>query len=177
MYSSNFSDLDDFFIYWDPASIPAVNDKLKECEFFFALLSVETDRNKFRWLTSAFMNAAYSFFESSALTAHFRTFDPETGEAHGDLYGLQILARHVKVTQRKNDPYFVKTAGLTPITAALYDFRKKNTHHYALPIMETGPSLPEDFHFGTRRGEGTPVMVLCRDALTVIRLISADLGE
>lgn len=167
---------DDWLTRWDIDAVPDFNDKVKECEFFFESLRTETDRNRFRWLVSAFLNAAYSFFESSALTAYFRFTDPN-GNSHADHESLSVLRRHVRVEQNQNKPNFVKTAGLTPITTQLYDFRKKNTHHYALSIMAVGPSLPEDFHFGSMRGEGTPVLPLCRNALMLIQSIHSETNE
>lgn len=108
-------------------AVPDFDDKLLECEFFFELLSKETDRSKFRWLLSGFFNATYSFFESSALTAHFRYTDSD-GEQYEDEEGLSILQRHIKADQSKKNPTFVKTAGLTPLTTQLYEIRKKSTH-------------------------------------------------
>ncbi|MFZ6843535.1 hypothetical protein [Undibacterium sp. RuTC16W] len=166
-------DLEDWLNRWDMQSVPDLDDKVRECEFFFELLTAEGDRNKFRWFLSGFLNAAYSFFESSALTAYFRYTDPE-GESHEDDEGLAVLSRHVKVTQNKKNPIFVKTAGITPLTKQLYDIRKKNTHHFPLSIMATGASLPEDFHLGSMQGEGIPAMPFCRDVLHLIRIVYAD---
>lgn len=168
---------DEWLSRCDIASIPEINDKVKECEFFFNALSAESNRNNFRWLTSAFLNAAYSFFESTALTAHFRYSDPETGEPYEDHEGLAVLRSHVKVSQRASNPSFVDTSGLTSLTKQLYEFRKKNTHHFSLAIMATGPNLPEDFHFGSMRDEGVPVMPLCREVLALIKDIHAEINE
>lgn len=168
-------DTDDWFSRLDLDSVPDLDDKVRECEFFFALLSVQTERNQFRWLLSAFLNAAYSFFESTALTAHFRFSDPD-GNSIPDHDGLSILRRNVRVVQNSKRPEFVKTAGLTPITKQLYEFRKKNTHYFPLSIMATGPSLPEDFHFGILRGEGAPVLPLCHEAMKLVRSVYAEIN-
>lgn len=81
MSSAEIFDLSDWLSRWDMDAVPDIDDKVSECEFFFDSLSSETNRNRFRWLVSAFLNAAYSFFESTALTAYFRYTDPENGEA------------------------------------------------------------------------------------------------
>ena len=128
-------------------------------------------------MVSAFLNAAYSFFESTALTTYFRFTDPESGQPYEDHEGLAVLRRHVKVFQNAKNPNFVKTAGLTPITTQLYEFRKKSTHHFPLSIMATNSTLPEGFHFGSMRGQGTPVMPLCREALTLIRAVYAEINN
>ena len=83
----------------------------------------------------------------------------------------------MKVTQNPNKPKFVNTEGLTLITKQLYEFRKKSTHHFPLSIMATGSALPEDFHFGSMRGEGVPVMPLCSEALAVIRTVYAEINN
>ncbi|AXK38130.1 hypothetical protein [Crenobacter cavernae] len=176
MSNTDAFDLNDWFRRWDIQSVPDLDDKVRECEFFFDFLSVETDRNRFRWLVSAFLNAAYSFFESSALMAHFRYTDPHSEDPCIDHEGLAVLRRHVKVSQRTSNPNYVKTAGLTPITTQLYEFRKKNTHHFSLSVMATGPSLPEDFHFGSMRDAGTPVIPLCRETLELIKAIYAEIN-
>ncbi len=175
MSDANEFDLEDWLNRWDMQAVPDFDDKLRECEFFFELLSKESDRNKFRWLLSGFLNATYSFFESSALTAHFR-YTNSDGEPYEDEEGLSILQRHIKVDQSKKNQNFVKTAGLTPLTTQLYEIRKKCTHHFPLSIMATGPSLPEDFQLGNMKGEGTPVMPLCRDALELIQSVYAEIN-
>lgn len=122
MDNSELLSLDDWLSRWDMASVPNLNDKVKECEFFFATLSSELNRNHFRWLVSAFLNSAYSFFESTALTAYFRFTDPENGKTYEDHEGLAVLRKHVQVFQNPKKPSFVKTAGLTPLTQQLYGF-------------------------------------------------------
>jgi hypothetical protein len=84
-------DMDDWLSRWDIASAPDLNDKVKECEFFFNALSNEVNRNHFRWLVSAFFYATYSFFKSTALTAYSRFTPPENGETYEDHEGLTVL--------------------------------------------------------------------------------------
>lgn len=176
MSDPNDFDFEDWLNRWDMQSIPDFDDKVRECEFFFELLANEKDRNRFRWLLSGFLNSVYSFFESSALTAHFRYTD-SNGEPFEDDDGLAVLRRHVKVEQNKNNLNFVKTSGLTPLTKQLYEIRKKSTHHFPLSIMTTGASLPEDFHLGSMQGEGVPAMPLCREVLQLIQRIYAEINE
>ena len=170
-------DFGDWLSRWDMAAIPDIDDKLQECEFFFGLLVDETDRSRFRWLVSAFLNAAYSFFETSALTAYFRFTDPETGKPHEDSEALAVLRKHVTVFRKPDNPNFVKTGALTPLTKQVYEFRKKSTHHFALSVMATGPSLPDDFHFGSMRGDGTAVMPICRETIDLVRAVHMEIHE
>jgi hypothetical protein len=170
------SNIEDWLNRYDIQSVPDFDDKVRECEHFFKLLTEETDRNRFRWFLSGFLNAAYSFFESSALTAYFRYTAPD-GETYPDDKGLATLRCHVKVQQNERRPNYVKTIGLTPLTKQLYDVRKKCTHHFSLSIMEAGPSLPEDFHLGYIQGDGTPALPLCRDVLKLVQSVHAEINE
>lgn len=174
MIESSDFDLEDWLNRWDMQSVPDFDDKVRECEFFFEQLASEVDRSRFRWFLSGFMNAAYSFFESTALAAHFR-FTDANGNPFEDDKGLSVLRRHVKVEQRKNNPEYVKTTGLSDLTKQLYKIRKKCTHHFPLSIMETGASLPEDFQLGNMRGDGTPIMPFCREVLQLIQSIHAEI--
>lgn len=170
------NEFDDWLSRWDMEAVPDLDDKVCECQFFYDALSVETDRNRFRWLVAAFLNAAYSFFESSALTAYFRFTDSTSGVSYPDQQGLDVLRRHVRVFRNEKNPDFVKTSGLSPLTVELYRFRIKSTHHFPLSIMAAGTSLPADFQFGNMRGEGTPVLPLCREAMDVIRSVYSEIN-
>lgn len=169
------NDLEDWMSRWDIQAVPDLDDKLRECEFYFALLEAENDRNKFRWVLSGFLNSAYSFFESSALTAYYRFTDAD-GEPYADFDGLAVLRRHVKVLRNEKNPSFVKTAGLSKLTTTIYEIRKKCTHHFSLSIMIAGTSLPEDFQIGSIRGQGVPAMSLCREALDLVRSVHAEIS-
>lgn len=160
---------------YDIEAVPDIDDKLKECEFFFEMLAAETDRSKFRWLLSAFLNAAYSFFESSALTAHF-SHTGQDDELHVDQVSLCVLRHHINVKQTQTNPKYVKTSGLTPLTKQIYYYRNKSTHHFSLSIMAAGLCLPEDYYLGHMKGEGIQVMPFCRDALQLIRDVYAEIN-
>ena len=47
----------------DIDAIALPHDKHDECKYFYNLLKSESDRDKFRWLLSAFLGASYSFLE------------------------------------------------------------------------------------------------------------------
>lgn len=168
-------DDEDWLSLLDLSAIADPGDKLSECEYFLAVAASETNRERFRWQISAFFNAAYSFFETSAISAYFSITDPKTGEPVEDSQTLDILRKYVKVFQNAKKPNYVKTAGLHPITERLYELRKANTHHFPMSIMEAGPSPPEDFHFGNMTGKGTPALAFCRSAMTLIRTVQQEL--
>jgi hypothetical protein len=167
--------LNDILRRLDLSAIADPGDKIRECEFFLDLASTQTDRTRFRWLISAYLNAVYSYFETTALHASVAFTHPETGDPLVDVEAVSTLESYVRVSQNRKNPYFVKTGGLHPVIARLYEVRKAATHHYPLSIMAAGPNLPEDFHLGRMRGEGEPLLALCRDALQVIKQVQAEL--
>ncbi len=168
-------DFDDFLDRFDIEAIEDPSNKIAECEYFLGLASVEKDRMRFRWLISAFFGAAYSFFEMSALHAHFAFTAPDTGESIEDLEALAILRNYVVVVQEKNRPSYVKTAGKHPISKKLYELRRANTHHHPLAIMAAGSALPDDFQFGNMKGDGPPVLAFCHEAMSLIRQVQSEL--
>lgn len=168
-------DFDDFLNRFDVEAIEDPSNKIAECEYFLGLASIETNRTRFRWLISAFFGAAYSFFEMSALRAHFAFTAPDTGESIEDLEALAILRNYVAVERERNRPSRVNTTGKHPVTKTLYELRRANTHHHPLAIMAAGASLPEDFQFGNMKGDGTPALAFCREAMSLIRQVQSKL--
>ena len=69
MKESSF-DIDDVLSRIDLGAIEDSSNKVSECKYFLELASSEKNRVRFRWLVSAFLNAAYSFFEMSAMRAY-----------------------------------------------------------------------------------------------------------
>lgn len=175
MPESPESSLNDILRRLDLSAVADASDKLRECEFFLGLASTETDRTRFRWLISAYLNAVYSYFETAALYASVAFTHPETGDPVVDTEAVTKLGNYVRVSQSSKNPYYVKTAGFHPVLARVYEVRKAATHHYPLSIMAAGPNLPEDFHLGSMKGEGEPLLALCRDALGVIKQVQAEL--
>ncbi|MBS3952186.1 MAG: hypothetical protein KGZ88_04475 [Methylomicrobium sp.] len=159
----------------DLDAIADPDDKIAECEYFFTLASTETNVQHFRWLISAFFGAAYSYFEIRAMWAFHGFSDPSTGESVEDSEALVILRRYVNIIQNPKNPRFIKTSGSHPITMKLYELRKGNTHHYPLTIKRTGKNLPEDFYFGYKRNNGTPVFAFCKELMSLINNVQAML--
>lgn len=166
---------DNFLERIDLDAIADPGDKIKECEFFLSLACIETDRMRFRWLISAYLNAVYSYFETTALYASVAFTDPQTGDPIEDSEAVDRLRTYVRVFQSQRDPYYVKTRGLHPVIARLYQVRNAATHHFPLAIMAAGPNLPEDYHLGSTKGEGLPLLSLCREALDVIKQVQAEI--
>jgi hypothetical protein len=177
MLTNSSSSADDILARLDLEAIADPGDKINECEYFLGLASRESDRSRFRWLISAYLNAIYSYFETTALYAAVAFTDPETDSPVEDSAAIETLRSYVGVSRPSKNPYFVKTSGLHPVIARLYQVRKAATHHFPLSIMATGSNLPEDFHLGNMRGEGEPLLALCRQALDVVKEVQAELGR
>ena len=151
----------------DFEAIPDLDDKVRECEFFFKALSEEKDRDKFRWFLSAYMNSAYSYFETMAVRAHEFFLDRDTGNPVICAEILEELGQHVGINGE--DYKKLKTSGHVKTTQILYNYRKHNTHHFSLPIRVSGTNLPEDFFIGSRQNKGVRAMPFCRDLLQIIQ--------
>ena len=160
----------------DMSSIALPDDKLLECQYFLSLASAERDKDKFRWLISAFFNAAYSFFEIAALDAHHRYYDPDTDKHIEDDDSLNVLREHVGVKQNPKRPKYVNTSGLSDLTKKLYELRKGNTHHSPMTITQCSDDLPEGYNFGYIKNEGMPALKFCRDVLELIETINKDIS-
>ena len=171
------TDSEDILALIDFAAIADAGDKLRECEFFLELAAAESGRERFRWLITAYLNAVYSYFETSALAASVGITDPQTGEPVEDSEAVDRLRAYVKVFQDAKNPYYVKTGGLHPVIQRLYKVRAAATHHFPLSIMATGPNLPEDYEFGSTKGQGTNVLALCREAMEVVKQVQAELDS
>lgn len=159
----------------DLSAIADPNDKLRECEFFFDLASHEVDRDRFRWLTTSFLNSAYSFLECSALRAYVSIMDPKSGALIKDSSAIETLEKYIKLSPQSKDPYFIKTQAKHPLVSRLYELRKRSVHHFPLSVMITGTSLPENFHIGETIGEGEPAILLLQSILCLLNQINGEL--
>jgi hypothetical protein len=102
---------------------------------------------------------------------------PETGEPIADDEALEKLRVYVNVSTNAKNPCFVKTSGLNPALQRQYKVRAAAAHQFPLSIVAAGQNLPEDYHFGSLRGEGEPILELCREALKVVRGLDKKLSS
>jgi len=168
---------EDWIDLFDLDAIPEPFDKHQECHFFFNLIEKETDLKRFRWIASAFLSAAYSFFEISALCAYTKFSNPDTGEPIPNEVALEVLSPYIEITQNKKRLNYIKTAGLHPIVKDLYHRRKRNTHYSPLHILKSGINLPTDFQMGYLIGKGVPAVEFCRQVITLIDDVADKLQE
>jgi hypothetical protein len=158
-------------------AIASLEDKLEECRYFLELVDTASKWDHFRWLTSAFLGAAYSFFEISALRAHLRYSDRDIGELSKCDETLGVLGQYVKVTRgRKRDR--VSTSAVHPIVKVLYDLRHENTHRSPLALNLSTVTQPERFQFVRFDGlgdSGRPVLSFFREVMALMEVVNKEL--
>lgn len=169
------ANLEQYLADIDMDSIALPDDKLDECRYFYELLTQESERDKFRWLLSAFLGGCYSFLEIKAKNLYHAFNDHETGDSIEDGESLNILRQYVKAFQDKNNPSFIKTKGLHELIKRLYEIRNNNTHHYALSIMKGVGSSPETFLIGHEKSKAVPALEFCRQVLALFDEINEQL--
>ncbi|GEM_PF-1486884 len=165
----------------DMLALASPRDKIEECAFFLELASRESNRSRFRWLMSAYLNAVYSYFEIKALAAHTAYPNPEINEYTEDQDMLSVLLKYIKISQQNRNPSFVKTSALDTSAfgeclKTFYELRKQNTHHYPLAITKSSPVLPEGYHFGYLKSKGIPALEFCREVMSLIEQIEKELN-
>lgn len=174
----------------DMGAIANPQDKIDECQYFLDLATKEIDVQHFRWQISAFLGAAYSFFEISALSAYNAFTDSKTEKPVKNIEAIQVLEHYVTTSPNGKKPNRIDTgtihketkAAVHEVTKHLYELRTGNTHHSPLLIMVIGTELPEAFHFCKIVNNGTlkpvlcqPALVFCRDAMLLIRQVQKEL--
>lgn len=157
--------------------IPDPLDKLLECKYFFRLLEVEVERDNFRWLMSAFLSAAYSFFETANFYAQKRYSDEVSSVDVGCEEMLGILKNYVFLREKgKGDKRF-STSGMMPLIKQLYDLRHLNTHRSAFSIKTNGVNLPGDFVIGFVASDDVSAIEFCKKIITIMENVSDRLRE
>ena len=145
----------------DIVGIPDTWDTLEKCEYFLKLASREVKTPQFSWLISAFLEAAYSFFNVFAIRAMHWLVDCD-GQTWQDDEAFEELSCIVRIDSK--GPFGVTTS-LAPysplIVRHLYKFHERYTQHFPLAILTGGPKMPEDFRFGgfhSKRVSGTRIL-------------------
>lgn len=159
----------------DIMAVPPFGDKLAECEYFFSVLSRESNQDKFRWLLGAFLNSCYGYLEFKASYLHYGFCHPETGEPIEDSENLETLGNYVNVSKYKKSG-FIKTSGLSELMKLLYKFRNRSTHDGGIEVMVSGNNLPEDFKIGKYVNKGIPALDFCKEILDFFSELEEEIG-
>jgi len=147
---------------WPPI---AATDKIEECGFFLDLMRKTTNWKQFRWLTSAFLEAARAAMDWMAFAAHhYWQQDAEGNDFYDDRY-VQPLRRYIGTEKQKKGR--VAAWPIDPLLKELSRHRKETAHYGPLWIKPKLVTAPSDFVFV----EGDqPAVAFCEQ---VFELISA----
>jgi hypothetical protein len=157
--------------------IPDPLDKCLECRYFLQLLERESDQKNFRWLISAFISAAYSFFETANFSANKRYPDEALSQHAGCEESFNVIKKYViSKNNGKGDRGFT-TSATAPLLKQLYALRNSNTHRSAFLIKTNGGDLPNDFMFGFLTDSDVPALAFCKEVVALIDCISEQLQE
>lgn len=116
----------------DLDAIPDFDDKFEECKYFYSLAKDECDIKKFRWLVSACLNSANSFFDIKAGQLYHAFEDAETGEAIKDEEKLELFKAHMKTKQSPKNPSRIKAFPIGQLLERMREIRNANAHEHAL---------------------------------------------
>jgi len=161
----------------DLSAVVLPDDKLRECNFFYVLLNHECDRDKFRWLLGAFLNACYGYLEYKATYLHYAYCDPESGNPIEDWEALGTLKKYINVFKMKNKSGFIKTSGLSELMDKLYNYRNTSTHDGGIGIIKAGDNLPYDFQIGHHKSKAISALDFCSEVLSFLCDLEKELKE
>jgi len=163
--------------YFSDSDFLMPQDKICEARFFLTHMCSEEDWDRFRWLTTAFVNAAYAFFEQAAMLAYYRSTHSDTGEPRPDREVLQRLDDYV-VIFFENKRRRVKTGGKHPELSKLYELRRGAIHHFPMAIRSKSTRRPEEFRLEDANSrEGTPVLEFCRIVVGLMEKAWDEVGD
>jgi hypothetical protein len=147
-----------------------ITDKLDECRFFLTLMKRTKDWPRFRWLTSAYLNAARAALDWLAFRAHYAWFDDE-GEPEADQRAVQALRKYLDLKhQIKSGKVYAHPR--VPLLRDLCRHRTITAHEGPLTIKPEKVSTPKQFVF---RDGGQPVIKFADDVLDLLVQIQEEL--
>ena len=148
-----------------------VTDKLRECAYFHDLMTRTTDWNQFRWLTSAFLNAARATIDWLALSAYYAIPGDAQYEMGPDEGAIATLSGYLVMKQEKKTGK-VYASPLDPLLKELCDHRTVTAHEGPLWITPERVVDAQEFRFAL--GD-KPVLPFARDVLGLLARIQHEL--
>jgi hypothetical protein len=153
---------------WPPL---AATDKIEECGYFLELMRGTTDWKQFRWLTSAFLEAARAAMDWMAYAAnHYWEHDVDGEEVHDDCY-VGPLKRYMTTSPNGRK---ILVQAVHVLLKQLCEYRKQTAHYGPLWIKPKQVSTASDFVFV--EGE-QHVLPFCEQALELLARIPHELHE
>ncbi len=148
-----------------------VTDKLKEGRFFLDLMERTTEWNHFRWLTSAFLNAARAAMDWLALSAHYAIPGDEQWAMEPDDQAITTLSEYLVMKQEKKTGK-VYASPRHPLLKELCQHRTVTAHEGPLWIGPEQVTEPHEFRF---RSGDTPVLQFATDVHALLVKIQREL--
>ncbi len=147
-----------------------ITDKLDECRFFLRMMNRTKDWARFRWLTSAYLNAARAALDWLAYSVHYAWFDDD-GEQRPDRKAMDALMKHLDL-KREVKTGKVYASPKIPLLRELCRHRSVTAHEGPLTIKPEKVSSPRQFVF---RDGGQPVISFAEDVLDLLVKIQREL--
>jgi hypothetical protein len=147
-----------------------VTDKLDECRFFLNLMKRTKDWARFRWLTSAYLNAARAALDWLAFSVYYARTDDE-GEIRADREAIEKLEKYL-ILKRVPSSGKVYASPRDPTLRELCKHRKVTAHEGPLAIRPEKVTGPEEFVF---RDGGQRVIRFADHVLKVLSKIQHEL--
>src|SRR6266436_1753517 len=145
---------------WPPL---AAKDKIEECEFFLGLMRTNSDWKQFRWLTSAFLQAARAAMDWMGYAAHhYSPYQDDEGEPVMDDCYVVPLSKYMTLNPR-GSKVFVQP--VHPLLKELCKHRTQTAHYRSLWIKPEKVSSPSEFLF---KEGGRPIIQFCEEVLDLL---------
>ncbi len=145
-------------------------DKLRECAFFLGLMKRTRDWARFRWLTSAYLNAARASLDWLAFMVHYDRIDDE-GRHLPDEERIRILRKYLIVEPtRKSGKVFAEP--VHPLLRELSKHRTVTAHEGPLAIKPERVQNPRQYAF---RDDGRGVLEFSEQVLGLLIQIQSEL--
>ena len=154
---------------WPPL---AASDKIRECGFFLGLMRQNTDWDQFRWLTSAFLEAARAAMDWMAYAAHHYYEDDSEGNSVRDDCYVKPLAKFMIIDPKKDGRVFVCPSH--PLLKELCKRRKETAHRGPLWIKPKRVKAPTEFIF--KEGERL-ILQFCNEVYDILVTIPEKVHE
>jgi len=145
-----------------------ISDKLAEGEYFLNLMAGTTDWNQFRWLTSAFLNAARASLDWLGMSVQYAIPGEGQYEMERDERAFAKLSEYVSIKHEKRGGK-VYVSPLHPLLVELCKHRTETAHNGPLWIRPKQVTRPGEFVMGE-----TSVLEFGRNVLALLNTIQRE---
>jgi hypothetical protein len=142
-------------------SVFNITDKLDEAKYFLDLMRAESDLARFRWQTSACLNACRSAVDWLAWNVHHANVTPD-GDHEPDQDAIALLAKYIETSARSGKRgLMVFASPVHPLLREMSQRRQETAHRSSLWI---GRSPIEGCGGAREPGRGFVFVELAADA-------------